>query len=33
MFSDREFRAQLEQAPDAVSAQRLITGWKAKAAH
>jgi PTS system nitrogen regulatory IIA component len=33
MFSDREFRAQLEQAPDAAAAQRLITGWEARAAH
>jgi PTS system nitrogen regulatory IIA component len=31
MFSDREFRAQLAQAPDALVAQRLIVGWQAHA--
>jgi PTS system nitrogen regulatory IIA component len=33
MFSDREFRSSLERAPDAVAAQRLISGWEARAAH
>ena len=31
MFSDREFRTQLAQAPDALAAQRLIVGWQAHA--
>jgi PTS system nitrogen regulatory IIA component len=31
MFSDREFRAQLKQVPDVLSAQRLIVGWRAQA--
>ncbi len=29
MFSDRDFRAQLAQVPDALAAQRLIVGWQA----
>lgn len=29
MFSDRELRRQLAAAPNAVAAQRLITGWQA----
>jgi PTS system nitrogen regulatory IIA component len=32
MFSDREMRAALTAAPDAVSAQRLIAGWHARTA-
>jgi PTS system nitrogen regulatory IIA component len=31
MFSDRDFRAQLTAAPDALAAQRLIVGWQAHA--
>jgi nitrogen PTS system EIIA component len=31
MFSDRDFRTQLAQAPDALAAQRLIVGWQAHA--
>ena len=31
MFSDREFRAQLAAAPDALAAQRLIADWQAHA--
>ena len=31
MFSDRELRAQLAAAPDALAAQRLIAGWQAHA--
>jgi PTS system nitrogen regulatory IIA component len=33
LFSDREMRARLAQAPDAAAAQRLIVSWEAKAAH
>lgn len=31
IFSDRVFRAQLAQVPDALGAQRLIVGWQAHA--
>ena len=31
MFSDRDFRTQLAQAPDALAAQRLIVDWQAHA--
>ena len=31
MFSDRDFRTRLAQAPDALAAQRLIVGWQAHA--
>lgn len=31
MFSDRDMRARLAQAPDAAAAQRLIVSWEAKA--
>jgi nitrogen PTS system EIIA component len=33
MFSDRELRAQLATAPDAISAQRLIVSWQAHASN
>jgi PTS system nitrogen regulatory IIA component len=32
MFSDREMRAALAAAPDALAAQRLIAGWHARTA-
>jgi polar amino acid transport system permease protein len=31
MFSDRDFRARLTTAPDALAAQKMIVGWQAQA--
>jgi PTS system nitrogen regulatory IIA component len=33
MFSDRDLRSRLAQAPNALAAQRLICGWESKTAH